>query len=169
MLRSLEHYRSYIRGHIAVASRAATATHWKFCGVPIIMGGAIARVPTDATAFSYRHAALCLTVAAIWASPDEEPAPHVAWARALWTALQPASSGGGYVDQLDADEGSDRIRAAYAPHTWARLVTLKRRYDPDNVFRSTRTSPRPGTPSTAPRQQPTPSSGIPSDRVDRHQ
>jgi FAD/FMN-containing dehydrogenase len=58
----------------------------------------------------------------------------VAWARTLWTDLQPVSSGGGYVNQLDADEGPDRVRAAYAPRTWTRLVTLKRRYDPDNVF-----------------------------------
>jgi FAD/FMN-containing dehydrogenase len=98
------------------------------------LGGAISRVPADATAFSYRDAAMMLTVPAIWASPEEDPAPHVAWARTLWTELQPVSSGGGYVNQLDADEGPDRVRAAYAPRSWTRLVALKRRYDPDNVF-----------------------------------
>jgi FAD/FMN-containing dehydrogenase len=99
------------------------------------LGGAIARVPADATAFSYRDAALILTVPAIWASGDEDPAPHKAWARALWSDLQRVSSGGGYVNQLDADEGPSRTRDAYAPATWRRLVALKRRYDPDNVFR----------------------------------
>jgi FAD/FMN-containing dehydrogenase len=99
------------------------------------MGGAIARVPAEDAAFSYREAALILTVPAVWASPNEDPAPHVNWARTLWSDLQPASSGGGYVNQLDADEGPDRVRDAYAPAAWQRLVALKRRYDPDNVFR----------------------------------
>lgn len=99
------------------------------------LGGAIARVPQEATAFSFRDAALMLTVPAIWASPREDPAPHVAWSRALWSALRPMSCGGGYVNQLDGDEGPGRVREAYAPATWERLVALKRRYDPDNVFR----------------------------------
>jgi FAD/FMN-containing dehydrogenase len=108
------------------------------------MGGAIARVPADATAFSYRDAALILTVPAVWASPNEDPASHVGWARRLWTELQSVSSGGGYVNQLDADEGPDRVRDAYAPAAWQRLVTLKRRYDPDNVFRLNQNIPPTG-------------------------
>jgi FAD/FMN-containing dehydrogenase len=99
------------------------------------MGGAIARVPADATAFSYRDAALMLTVPAIWASPNDDPTPHIAWARALWTDLQPVSCGGGYINQLDADEGPNRVKAAYTPGTWQRLRALKRTYDPNNVFR----------------------------------
>ena len=55
------------------------------------MGGAIARVPAEDAAFSYREAALILTVPAVWASPNEDPAPHVNWARTLWSDLQPAS------------------------------------------------------------------------------
>jgi FAD/FMN-containing dehydrogenase len=54
------------------------------------------------------------------------------------------SSGGGYVNQLDADEGPDRVRDAYAPAAWQRLVTLKRRYDPDNVFRLNQNIPPTG-------------------------
>jgi FAD/FMN-containing dehydrogenase len=50
------------------------------------------------------------------------------------TAMQPWSAGGGYVNLL-SEEGPERIRDAYAPGTWDRLVALKRQFDPDNVFR----------------------------------
>jgi FAD/FMN-containing dehydrogenase len=99
------------------------------------LGGGIRRVPEGGAAFSYRDAEFIATVPAMWAGPDEDPAPHVAWSRGLWERLRIQSSGGGYVNQLDADEGADRVRAAYTPQAWARLVGLKRRYDPDNVFR----------------------------------
>ena len=99
------------------------------------MGGAISRVSPDATAFSYRDATLMLTVPACWTEPDDDRTPHVEWARGLWSALRHVSTGGGYVNQLDADEGADRVREAYRPDTWRRLVELKRRYDPDNAFR----------------------------------
>jgi hypothetical protein len=96
--------------------------------------GAIARVPADATAFSYRDATLMLTVPAVWADPKEDRTPHVEWARELWSALRHLSAGGGYVNQLDTDDGTDRVRTAYLPDTWRRLVQLKRRYDPGNTF-----------------------------------
>ena len=99
------------------------------------MGGAISRVPVDATAFSYRDAAFMLTVAGL-APPgdDATAAANVTWARETWTSLARVSSGGAYVNQLNADEGADRVRRAYTPRTWERLVALKRRYDPDNLF-----------------------------------
>ena len=100
------------------------------------MGGAIARVPADATAFRFRDAAFILTIAGM-AAPGDAPVAeaNVRWARDAWRALSRLSSGGGYVNQLDADEGMARVRAAYGESTWARLVALKRRYDPGNVFR----------------------------------
>jgi FAD/FMN-containing dehydrogenase len=97
------------------------------------LGGALARVPADATAFSYREAAQIVTIACV-VPPGEDSGAHVAWARALWQRLRRISSGGAYVNQIDADEGADRVRAAYAPETWDRLVVLKTRLDPDNVF-----------------------------------
>ena len=63
---------------------------------------------------------------------DDEP--HVEWSRRAWDRLQPWSCGGGYVNHLAADEGGDRVRQAYGDDTWDRLVALKRRYDPANVF-----------------------------------
>ena len=98
------------------------------------LGGAIARVDAAATAVSFRDAAHLLTVVGAWEDGDE-PSRHVAWARATWEATRHDSSGGGYVNQLDADEGVDRVRAAYGEPTWARLTALKSRLDPTNVFR----------------------------------
>jgi len=96
-------------------------------------GGAVARVPDDATAFGHRHAAYDVVIIALWSDPSETE-PHVEWARGLWTALQPYAEDSVYVNYL-GDEGEQRIRAAYGEH-YARLSALKRRYDPDNVFRN---------------------------------
>jgi FAD/FMN-containing dehydrogenase len=98
------------------------------------LGGAISRVSADATAFSYRDAAFMLTVPALWPAAAGDPTPHVAWARGLWSALGRVSCGGGYVNHMDRDDGANRLHAAYLPETWRRLIALKRRYDPVNVF-----------------------------------
>jgi FAD/FMN-containing dehydrogenase len=96
------------------------------------MGGAIADVAADATAFRFRDARYLLTIASGWnEGPDE---PHVAWCRSSWERMLPWSSGGAYVNHLAADEGSERVREAYGAQTWARLVALKDHYDPANVF-----------------------------------
>ncbi|HEY7618569.1 MAG TPA: BBE domain-containing protein, partial [Solirubrobacteraceae bacterium] len=62
-----------------------------------------------------------------------DPAPHIAWARDTFAALEPFGTGRAYVNFL-ADEGQDRVRAAYGEEKYRRLVGLKRAYDPDNVF-----------------------------------
>ena len=90
------------------------------------------RPTADTGAFGHRGARLLLNINTRWA--DGDPAPHIAWTRALWEALLPYSSGGVYVNFL-GDEGADRVRAAYGEANYARLVALKRRYDPENVFR----------------------------------
>ncbi|GAB4583970.1 FAD-binding oxidoreductase [Nocardia sp. IFM 10818] len=101
-----------------------------------IMGGAIERVPAGDTAFRFRKAASLLTLAAVWPDPAEAGAAHRDWARAGWRSMLPWSAGGAYVNQLndEADEGLDRVRQAYGPAAWDRLVALKRRMDADNVF-----------------------------------
>jgi FAD/FMN-containing dehydrogenase len=96
------------------------------------VGGAIADVAPDATAFRFRDARYLLTIASGW--DDGEDQPHVDWTRETWQRLHPWSSGGSYVNHLAADEGPDRVREAYGAETWSRLVALKRRYDPSNVF-----------------------------------
>jgi FAD/FMN-containing dehydrogenase len=96
-------------------------------------GGAVARVPNDATAFGHRDAAYDLIIAAVWSEPDEQDA-HIEWARRFWNAMQPYSTGDVYVNYL-SDEGEERVRAAYGHH-YSRLVDLKRKYDPYNVFQN---------------------------------
>ena len=61
----------------------------------------------------------------------------VLWAREFWGAMQPTSTGGVYVNYLgrEADEGPERIKAAYGPEKYSRLVALKNKYDPTNLFR----------------------------------
>lgn len=97
------------------------------------LGGAVARVPANATAYPFRDAPFVVNINARWTDADETPR-HVAWTRDLWTALQPASAGGAYVNFM-GEEGEGRVRAAYGLATHDRLRDLKRRYDPTNVFR----------------------------------
>jgi FAD/FMN-containing dehydrogenase len=97
-------------------------------------GGAVARVPADATAFSHRHSAYDVIIIAIWSDPAQTQ-EHTEWARDLWTALQPYAENAVYVNYL-GEEGEDRIRAAYGDEHFDRLVALKRKYDPGNVFRN---------------------------------
>jgi FAD/FMN-containing dehydrogenase len=96
-------------------------------------GGAVARVDRDETAFTRRDAPYLLNIAARWQDPVESEL-HIAWARELHEAMTPFATGGVYVNFL-GDEGHDRVRAAYGERTYGRLVDLKRRYDPTNLFR----------------------------------
>jgi len=98
------------------------------------LGGAVARVPAEATAFGHREAEYDLIIAAIWGDDAEQEA-HVDWARSFWEATQPYSTESVYVNYL-SEEGEERVRAAYGGEHYTRLVELKRKYDPENVFRS---------------------------------
>jgi FAD/FMN-containing dehydrogenase len=98
------------------------------------LGGAVGRVPADATAFGQRHAGHDVNINAVWLADDPDPDRHVQWTREAYAALEPFSSGRTYVNFI-GDEGRDRVRAAYGEEKYARLVELKRTYDPDNVFR----------------------------------
>ena len=97
-----------------------------------VLGGAAARVASDATAFAHRQRLLMVDVAAVYASPDEDFA-HQAWAADAAAALRQGEDSA-YVKFL-GDEGNERVRRAYPGSTWGRLVEVKRRYDPENVFR----------------------------------
>jgi len=100
------------------------------------LGGAVSRVEDDATAFAHRGAFFNLLIVGIW--PDlADNRKHIEWVRGLWDAMQPYSTGGVYVNYLgqNPDEGPDRVRAAYGKAKYERLLALKRKYDPDNVFR----------------------------------
>jgi FAD/FMN-containing dehydrogenase len=96
------------------------------------LGGAMARVPVDATAFAHRTNPIMVNVAALYERPDEI-AVHGPWVAAFAAALDQGNDGA-YVNFL-ADEGEARIRAAYPGSTWDRLRQIKARYDPTNLFR----------------------------------
>ncbi len=94
--------------------------------------GAATRVDKDATAFGLRAEVWDYDVISQWT--EGAGAPHIEWTREFWNAVEPFASGAAYVNHLDAEEGSTRIRAAYGGH-YDRLVVLKNTYDPTNLFR----------------------------------
>jgi FAD/FMN-containing dehydrogenase len=97
------------------------------------MDRAVHRVRPDETAFAYRDANWNQVIVGV----DPDPANRariVDWTRKYWNAIHPYSEGGAYVNFLMGDEGQDRIRATYRGN-YARLVEVKRRYDPENHFR----------------------------------
>jgi len=97
-----------------------------------VLGGAMARVPDDATAFGYRNAKMMINVAVLSPSPEEDP-QHEVWANSLAGAVSRGATAA-YVGFL-GDEGEQGARRAYPPATLERLAAVKRQYDPDNVFR----------------------------------
>ncbi len=96
------------------------------------MGGAVARVPADATAFAHRDRRFMVSVAAAYELLEQAP-EHAVWATDLAAELRQGEPGA-YVGFLGA-EGEGRVREAYPGRTWARLRQVKTRYDPDNLFR----------------------------------
>jgi FAD/FMN-containing dehydrogenase len=97
-----------------------------------VLGGAMGRVPDEATAFAHRGRRIMVAVAALFERPEERP-DHEAWVNGLAAALRNGDDGV-YVNFL-GDEGDARVREAYPGETWERLSAVKRRYDPGNLFR----------------------------------
>ena len=97
------------------------------------LGGAMARVDPQDTAFNHRGAPFSLLVIAGGFEP-EAAEDNIRWARGTWDAMRPFLSDGVYVNYLGADEGAERIKGAYG-QGYDRLVALKARYDPENRFR----------------------------------
>ena len=100
------------------------------------LGGAVGRVDRDATAFAARDAQHAFVALGVCAEPAEATG-CVQWARDFWAEVQPFSTGGVYVNYLgpEADEGPERLKAAYGPEKYARLQALKDKYDQTNLFR----------------------------------
>jgi hypothetical protein len=103
--------------------------------VPVLhVGGAVSRVGENETAVSQlRGVPYVVNIISMWSDP-EETERNVAWTRDFAGALQPFGPEGVYVNFI-GDEGQDRVRAAYSPATYERLVALKNQYDPTNMFR----------------------------------
>jgi FAD/FMN-containing dehydrogenase len=124
----------------SVDGRAATRIldHIKQSTAPMaavqlrVLGGALARVPADATAFAHRGSRIMANVVAMYQDPEERP-QHEEWVLGLMGALHDGDNGA-YAGFL-GDEGEERVRAAYPGGTFERLAAIKAQYDPDNLFR----------------------------------
>ena len=97
-----------------------------------VLGGAMSRVSNDATAFAHRDRKMMVNVASFYEGPDDR-GRREAWVSDFAKALSNGDLSG-YVGFL-ADEGQERVRAAYPGATWERLRRVKAQYDPDNLFR----------------------------------
>ena len=97
-----------------------------------VLGGAMARVPSDATAFAHRQSRIMVNVAAFYEVPEDR-AVREAWVTDFSEALRQGDDGA-YVNFL-GNEGEARVRQAYPGQTWDRLAEIKARYDPTNLFR----------------------------------
>ncbi len=98
------------------------------------LGGAVARVAPDATAFPHRQMPFYTDILACWDDPADDDA-NIGWIKETWTAIAPYLGGGHGVDVNHLDRGEDRVREAYGAGTYERLQEVKRVYDPDNLFR----------------------------------
>ena len=96
------------------------------------VNGAASRVNSKDTAWSYRDATWAMVIVGV----DPDPANKekiTSWTKKYWEALHPYSAGGAYVNFM-MDEGEERIKATYGDN-YGRLVTIKNKYDPNNLFR----------------------------------
>jgi FAD/FMN-containing dehydrogenase len=96
-----------------------------------VLGGAMARVPADATAFGHRSSKIMANLAALYDKPEQK-ATHEAWVSDFQKAIQ-QNDRGAYVNFL-ADVDAAQVRAAYPGSTWDRLRQIKAKYDPSNLF-----------------------------------
>ena len=96
------------------------------------LGGAMTRIPNDATAFAHRDRRFMVTTAALSEGPEDR-SEREAWADEVMEVIRRGQPAAAYVGFL-ADEGVERIREAYPTATWERLAAIKDRYDPTNLF-----------------------------------
>jgi len=117
-----------------VIAQAARVTS-PLSAVPIFsFGGAVARVPEESTAFPHRDASHDINIVGSWLPGHADDADrHIEWVRDFFDALQPYSRGV-YVN-FTSDDTDQRVREAYNNNQWARLTSLKAKYDPTNFFR----------------------------------
>jgi FAD/FMN-containing dehydrogenase len=115
-----------------IVARAAGATSPLSFAAVYPLGGAVGRVGEHATAFGHRDTPFDIVIFSIWTDAREDDR-HLQWGRAFGAAMRPFSRGV-YVNELGV-EGQARVRAAYNPQSYDRLVALKNTYDPTNLFR----------------------------------
>jgi FAD/FMN-containing dehydrogenase len=139
--------RSFFMDAVDLEAAETVFRHLERSTVPLrmaqvrMMGGAVARVPSGATAFPHRERGMMVNVAAILEGPDVA-GEHAAWATGFARELA-GDTAGAYVGFL-GDEGKVRVRQAYPGPTWDRLARIKAEYDPGNLFRMNHNVPPAG-------------------------
>jgi hypothetical protein len=113
--------------HVAVSPGDDVYSIWA-------QGGAMGRVPAEATAFTGRDAPYWIGAETQWDDPDLDAA-HIEWSREAIALTEPYRVSGSYVNDVSEHGDAADVRAVYGPSTYERLVELKRTWDPDNVFR----------------------------------
>jgi hypothetical protein len=118
-----------------VAEHAYRAASPRSYALIFHLGGAVGRVPRNATAYSGRDVEHNIIIDAAWLPEQDDTvrAAEIAWAREFLAALQPHRAGV-YVNFLDSDDDTSRVREAYGDDTYRRLADVKAKYDPQNVF-----------------------------------
>ena len=101
------------------------------------IGGALNELPAGHSPAGNRDARYVLNIAGAWEKPQDDAA-NVQWARDTFDAMKPCSTGGTYLNFLTEEEGADRIEAAYGRPTLQKLAALKRQWDPEGLFRHTK-------------------------------
>ena len=118
-----------VAAHVEHAMRTPTIETGTYL-MPI--DGAVHSVPHEATAFATRDASFATVISGAWPDRADDEA-NVRWVREYWEALRPHSEESGYVNFMSADD-AERVRSNYGSH-YERLVGIKTRYDPANMFR----------------------------------
>ena len=114
-------------------SEMTFASIWKF-------GGAVQRVAAEASAFGDRSMPFMLSLDAIWSKPEDDEA-NMGWVRKFWNDMQRHSTGRMYLNFPGHGEGSNLVRDAFGADAYARLQKVKRKYDPENLFRMNQNVP----------------------------
>ena len=125
-----------------VADHAYTASSPRSYAVMFHMGGAVSRIPDAATAYAGRDAAHNIVIEGVWLPEEsgEHATAEIAWARRFLHALEPHRKGV-YVNFLDSDDDTSRVREAYGDRLYRRLSKIKAKYDPDNAFHHNKNIP----------------------------
>lgn len=136
--------RHYWKGHFLrdldapAIDAVATALETTPPGMPFMLLEAITgrarSEPAGGASFGQREARWNVSAIAVWENPSED-ASMIGWARRVVDSLRPSSFSGAGYGNYAMDEPADRVRAAFGPERFDRLARVKRRYDPDNVFR----------------------------------
>jgi FAD/FMN-containing dehydrogenase len=130
-----------------LADHAYRATSPRSYAAIFHMGGAVARAPRGATAYPGRDVDHTMSIDAVWLREQGETvsATEIAWAREFLDALE-SHRAGVYMNFLDSDDDTSRVREAYGDANYRRLADVKAKYDPGNVFRNNKNI-RPVTPA----------------------